>query len=114
VHDLEPKHKQNRKTNCRKLYENHLAADRGEYIVTLDEAWVDLHYCIGERRICYVKRGEMTDEIWLKYCTESWLQGFIIIDAVSGRGILPLIKVTSTVKINANYYIKHVLKPILE
>jgi hypothetical protein len=38
----------------------------------------------------------------------------MIIGAVSGRGILPLIKVPSNVKINADYYIKHVLKPILE
>jgi hypothetical protein len=34
--------------------------------------------------------------------------------AAFGRGILPLIKVPSNVKINVDYYIKYVLKPLLE
>jgi len=38
----------------------------------------------------------------------------MIVGALSGRGILPLIKVPSNVKINADYYVKYVLKPIIE
>ena len=38
----------------------------------------------------------------------------MIVGALSGRGVLPLIKVPRNVKINADYYIQHVLKPICE
>jgi hypothetical protein len=38
----------------------------------------------------------------------------MVVGAISGRGTLPLIKVPQNVKINAKYYIDHVLKPILE
>ena len=33
-------HKKNRKTNCRKFYENHIVGDRSENVVTLDETLV--------------------------------------------------------------------------
>ena len=33
-------HKKNYKTNCQKLYENHISGDRSEYVVTLDEVLV--------------------------------------------------------------------------
>jgi hypothetical protein len=38
----------------------------------------------------------------------------MIVGAVSGRGVFPLKKVPSNVKINTDNYIKYVLKPILE
>jgi predicted acetyltransferase len=37
-----------------------------------------------------------------------------VVAAVSGRGVLPLIKVPSKVKINAEFYVDCVLRPILE
>ena len=56
VHKLLPKDKKNRKTNCRKLYEQNLAGDKAEFVVTLDEANVYLNYCNGIRSIAYVKK----------------------------------------------------------
>jgi hypothetical protein len=38
----------------------------------------------------------------------------MIVGAISGRGVLPLIKVPPKAKVNADYYISYVLKPLLE
>ena len=38
----------------------------------------------------------------------------MVVGAMTGRGVVPLIKVPPNVKINADYYIKDVLKPLLE
>jgi len=51
VHTLGISHKINRKTNYRKLYENHLAGDKWKYVMTLDEPWTYLQNCNGERKI---------------------------------------------------------------
>ncbi|PSN58481.1 hypothetical protein C0J52_00800 [Blattella germanica] len=41
-HRLKEKHIEERFTNTRKLYELHLAADKWQWVVTFDEAWVYL------------------------------------------------------------------------
>ncbi|UYV72737.1 hypothetical protein LAZ67_10000469 [Cordylochernes scorpioides] len=91
VHKLTPFHMKNRATNARKLYEEHLAGSRSEYTATLDEAWMYVTYCNGIRKICFMVVGVMT-----------------------GRGVLPLIKVPSKVKVNSEFYIECVLKPVIE
>src|ERR1700743_231760 len=72
VHVLKPCHIQNRKTNSRKLYENHLSKTKREYMVTIDEAWVYLDYCQGERKICYVDKGEKIPANWAFHARESY------------------------------------------
>ena len=68
VHRLKPTHIANRKRNCRRLYEQHIAGDRSEFSVTLDEALFYLQDIGGERRICYVRPGEDTSDrmVWQK------------------------------------------------
>ena len=114
VHKLTEKHMKNRKTNCRKLYENHLAGERSEFVVTLDEAFMYLSYCNGKSKICYVKRGEKTPEDWIYECEKSFPNGFMVVAALCGRGTLPLLRVPNNTKVNSQYYINFVLKPILE
>ena len=109
VHKLGGKHKKNRKTTCRKLYENHLAGDRWEYAVTLDEALVYIQNANGKREICYVKNGESVPESWIFEKRESFDESFMVVGVISGRGTIPLFKVPSNVKINAQYYIDYVL-----
>ena len=87
VHKLTAEHKKNRKTNCRKLYENHLAGQRSEYAVTLDEALVYLEDSNLERRICYVKQGDPVPESWILEKDESFKNGFMIVGVITGRGI---------------------------
>jgi hypothetical protein len=114
VHKLTDDHCANRKTNCRKLYERHLAKDRSEYVVTLDESYIYLSYCNGISKICYVQRGEQTPEEWVNDCKENFPIGFMIVGALTGRGPLPLIRVPPKVKMSAKYYVDFVLKPLLE
>jgi [histone H3]-lysine36 N-dimethyltransferase SETMAR len=112
VHKLMSTHKKNRKTNCRKLYERHLAGDRSEYAVTLDEALIYLDDTNKKRRICYVKRAEPVPESWIFENDESFKKGFMVIGVITGKGTLPLIRVPSAVKVNAQYYVDYVLRPL--
>ena len=113
VHRLNEEHKKNRKTTCRKLYEYHLAGERSQYAVTLDEALVYLHNSSGKREICYIKNGEDVPESWIFEKNESFEQSFMVVGVITGKGTVPLFKVPSNVKINAHYYVEYVLKPIL-
>lgn len=114
VHVLSDAHKANRKINCRKLYDRHLSGSKYEFVVTLDEAYIYLNYCNGKREICYVERGEKVPEDWVKEQRELHPVGFMLVGAICGRGPIKLIRVPKNVKVNAQYYIDSVLKPILE
>ena len=97
---------------ARKIYENHLAGQTSEYAVTLDESLVYLDDSNRKRRICYVKQGERVPESWVMEKDESFKNGFMIVGVITGRGTVPLFKVPSQVKINAQYYQFYVLKPL--
>ncbi|UYV68193.1 hypothetical protein LAZ67_5003332 [Cordylochernes scorpioides] len=114
VHKLTPFHMKNRATNARKLYEEHLAGSRSEYTATLDEAWMYVTYCNGIRKICYIKRGNQVPDNWVHQCSETFPKGFMVVGVMTGRGVLPLIKVPSKVKVNSEFYIECVLKPVIE
>ena len=114
VHRLNDKQKKNRKRNSRKLCEDNLSGKKSEFVVSLDEALVYLNNCNGHRRICYVKNGKDIPEDWVYERPESFANGFMIVGAITGRGVLPLIRVPPKAKINADYYIDYVLKPLLE
>ncbi|CAG7724487.1 unnamed protein product [Allacma fusca] len=113
VHILNEAPKQNRKTDSRKLYEQHLAGDRSEFAVTLDEAFFFLNDCKGERGIYYTKDSSVPVNLVLQ-CRERFSDNMMIVGAMTGRGVLPLIKVHHNVKINSAYYVANVLKPLLE
>lgn len=113
VHVLSESHKVNRKRTSRKLYENKLAGAKSEFVVTLDEALFYVQDANGERKICYSKDTEECNEFVLPK-RERFGEKVMVVGGISGRGTLPLIKVPQNVKINAQYYVKHVLKPLLE
>ena len=112
VHRLTPRNKQNRKTNCRKLYENYLAGHRSEFAVTLDEAFVYMKNVNGQRRICYVAKDEDVPDEWVFERDKSFSKGFMVIGIITGRGTVPLFRVPTEVKINAEYYVEYVLEPL--
>ena len=110
VHKLTDDHKKNRKTNCRKLYEKHIAGDRSEYVATLDEALVYEDDANGQTQICYITRGDSVLEHWVFEKGESFSKSFMVHHGIiTDRGTVPLFRVPSNVKINARYY---VLKPL--
>ena len=76
------------------------------------EALVYLHNSNGKREICYIKNGEDVPESWIFEKNESFEQSFMVVGVITGKGTVPLFKVPSNVKINAQYYIEFVLKPI--
>ena len=78
-----PKHIAERRTNCRLLYEHHLAAERWKFVVTLDETWVYLNNCDKKRSIYYKKRGEKDICPWFKESKESYPKGFMIVAGFS-------------------------------
>jgi hypothetical protein len=113
VHKLNPSHKANRKTNSRKLYEERLAGRNGEFCVTLDEAWFYLQDGSGSRRI-YYKKEDQSDPEHPYENAENFGEKIMVVGAFCARGTLPLIKVPRNVKVNSEWYIKHVLRPICE
>ena len=68
----------------------------------------------GKREICYIKNGETVPESWIFEKAESFDEGFMVVGIITGRGTLPLIRVPSKVKINAQFYIDYVLQPLFE
>jgi hypothetical protein len=114
VHKLKENHKNVRKTNSRKLYEQHLAGNKCDYVVSIDEAYIYVTYCNGERKICYIKRSENLPEDWVNECNESFPEGFMVVGGMSGRGPLPLIRIPKNTKISSDTYIEYVLKPLFE
>jgi hypothetical protein len=113
VHALKESHKQNRKTNSRKLYEGHLAGGKSEFVVTLDEAWFYITDCNSGSKIYYHKHG-YPDPNFVKQKSERFCKKFMAVGAMTGRGVIPLIRVPPKTKINTEVYIQKVLAPILE
>ncbi|XP_023233220.1 RB1-inducible coiled-coil protein 1-like [Centruroides sculpturatus] len=113
-HRLTSVHKQNQKTNAKKLYERHLTGGKSEYMATLDEAYIYLDYCNGTQKILYVQPGQEVPEECLVKCHERWSEGFMIVGEMMSRGTLLLIRVSKTVKVNTNYYMENILKPYLK
>lgn len=114
VHHLTQSNIENRETNSRKLYEDHLAGVKWEYVVTLDEAWMYLSDCKKKRGIYYQERGIKRQENWVLDNKEKFPKGFMVVGAISGRGTLPLFRVPGKTKINARFYIDFVLKPLIK
>lgn len=89
-----------------------MAGDRSEFAVTLDEALIYLEDSNGQSKICYVKRGEQVPESWVLEKDQSFKKGFMVVGIITGKGTLPLIRVPSATKINSQYYVDYVLRPL--
>lgn len=112
VHRLLPRHIHERKTNCRKLYERHLAGDRWKYVATLDEAYVYLDNCNKPRAIYYRPRGKTPYHKWYRQCKDSFSKGFMVTAGYCYKGKLEIRKVPKNVKVNSLHYQRTVLDPI--
>lgn len=112
VHALRPQHIAERKTNCRKLYERHLAGDKWKFVVTLDEAWVYLTDCGKNRAIFYRPRDSKGRSDWVRECKESFPRGFMVVAGYCYKGQLKMHRVEKNAKVNAVYYQTNILEPI--
>ena len=106
VHQLLPKHITKRKTNCRKLYEKHLSAEKWKFVVTLNEAWVktSIFFCLSEK-------NDHTK--WLCQCTEKFPKGFMIVARFCYNGKLKIKKVSSKAKINSLHFQQNTSEPFI-
>jgi len=114
VHQLSKRHMENRKRTSRIMYEKYLADQKSNFMVTLDEAYFYHNSCMRNRGICYVKKGHHVPSNFVYQRRESYDKKFMVVGAMSGKGVLPLIKVPPKVKVDQEWYIEYVLKPLLE
>lgn len=103
VHALKQSHIRNRKTTSRKLYEKYLSGKKFENVVTIDEGWFYLVNCNGKRRICYRRKGEPVPTSWVLVRNESYEAKLMVVGGITGKGVLPLHRVSPKVKINSTY-----------
>ncbi len=66
VHKLLPKHNKICRVNSLKLLKTHLQKKNMEFVVTLDESWIELSDCNRKRRICYISKYPWKLCIWKK------------------------------------------------
>ena len=82
--------------------------------MTTDEAMFYMGESYGRRRVCYIRSNE-TDIQKLKFVKhDSFAPGFMVWAGVSYYGKTSLRIIDKGVKVNADYYIGHVLKPFIE
>ena len=112
VHTLKEQHRQNRRTNCRIIYERYLSVNKWQYFDTFGEAWVYLSNCAQKRSIYYIKKGEKNIGSWFRHCTENFPQGFMVAAGVSYKGKLKIRKIEKSAKVNYVYYQTNILTPI--
>ena len=82
--------------------------------VATDEAMFYMVGSYGRRRVCYYRSNE-TDMQKLQFVKrDSFAPGFMVWAGVSYYGKTSLRIINNGVKVNADYYIGHVLKPFIE
>ena len=78
----------------------------------MDEALVYLEDSNSESRICYIKQGKQVGDDWVLETDKSFKSGFMVVGILTGMGTAPLIRVSSSTKINLQYYVDYVLRPL--
>lgn len=113
VHQLTMRQIENRRSRSWKLYLK-LAGGRWKNVVTTDEAMFYLGGSYGQRRVCYVRHGENADDKLKFVKRDDFAPGFMVWAGVCSRGKTTLHFIDRKTKVNAEYYIKHVLTPFLK
>ncbi|OQV20031.1 hypothetical protein BV898_06034 [Hypsibius exemplaris] len=83
-------------------------------VVTINEAWVYLTVFNGIRKIYYEFRGERSPESWTNFWKESHPKGVLFVAGVCSCEKTAIRFVKPGAKINSEYYIQHVLKPLFK
>jgi hypothetical protein len=90
-----------------------LNKDRWKRVVTSDEAWIYLQHVNGKRNVQYLAVNQRRSEAEVQVHV-SHPKGVMVWVGFCSKGILKPIFVEPGAKINAQYYISHVLKPFLK
>lgn len=113
VHALSDRTVAQRMARALPLY-NYIRGRRLKYIVSIDEAWAYSSYCNGQRKIFYRFRGDTTQKKWINFCKKNGANGVMFACGISWRGPTDIYFVEPGAKVNADYYFKYVLRPIVE
>jgi len=113
VHTLTEHEIKNRSRNSIRLYRS-ICGHRTQFSVTLDEAM--FFFIPGQHSsdVFFVRKGEEIPENYVKQVREVQAPHVMVVAGMTGRGPLKARIVLPKTKINADYYIKKVLRPIIE
>ncbi|OQV12441.1 hypothetical protein BV898_13317 [Hypsibius exemplaris] len=92
----------------------YINARKWKNVITIDEAWVYLIDVNRIRKIYYDFRGERSPESWTIFWKESHPKDIIFVAGVCSRCKTAIRFVKPGAKINSEYYIQHVLKPLFK
>ena len=104
--------KKRRNTNSIKLLRKLMA--NKEFLVTLDESWMHFRKSDGQRSLHYVTKGEKPNPDHVYEPNQLHPKQVMMIGIVCGRGPISLKEVPEKTTVDAEYFIKHVLKPLVE
>lgn len=113
VHKLNERQIQCRKTNSRKLTRNQIRESNFENLVTLDEAWIYSSHC-ESNKFYYAPRGQATAQAFVKDKCPQNLPKLMVVGIITGRGVIPLKFVPPKIKINGQFYVDKILKPMVK
>ena len=85
-----------------------------ENIVSIDEAWCYRSHVNGRRKMYCRFHGKKNPESWRKICVQKRSRGIMFVTGISPFGLTVICFVPPDAKVNANFYINKVLKPIFE
>ncbi|OQV15192.1 hypothetical protein BV898_10576 [Hypsibius exemplaris] len=92
----------------------HLDGGKWRYIVSIDEAWCYMSHVNGRRKIYCRFREKESPQSWIKYCKQKHPRGVIFVAGISARGTTAIRFVPPRTKVNSDFYVKRVLKPIFK
>ena len=84
------------------------------YILTFDETYITLDDTSGETDFYYDGNCLEIPDDWKKKPRKSWPRKVMVVIGICWRGKTKAYIVPEKAKVNADYFIKHILKPIVE
>lgn len=105
---------ENRKQNCQKLYRGALRKEDIDYVVTLDETWIPVPKYKPKTDHFYVSKANGGEgRSYVKPCKETFQDKFMVVGSMCSSRVFPLIKVPQSVTVKSQYFVDHVLKPLI-
>ena len=90
----------------------HLQGRKLTNIVSIDEAWCYMSHVNGRRRVFYQFRGQQSPRSFLKYWRKKKPRGVMFVAGISWRGTTAIRFVPQHTKVDADFYINKVLRPL--
>lgn len=113
VHQLNATQILKRRQRSWRLYQK-LCAGKWKHFVTSDEAMFYLGGSYGRRKVCYVRKGAVAGDNLKFVKRDAFAAGFMAWAAVCFNGKTAIRIIDKGTKVNADFYIRNVLRPFLD